>query len=128
MHKLGTALGTCTFPRSFQAWALLSVAAWTQLVHICEQVSFQVGHSNFYSSDYSSESLLYVFLRLNSDSIVSARFLFHIRGLLLPTLWSKPISYECISTTQTCKFILTVCVLYSSKLVQNFLPGSYMPV
>ena len=28
----------------------LSVTAWTQLVHICEQVSFQVGHSNFYSS------------------------------------------------------------------------------
>ena len=48
VHKLGTGLGTCvaTFPSSFQVcMGTLSVTASTQLVHFCEQVSFQVGHS-----------------------------------------------------------------------------------
>ena len=36
--------------KQFPSLGTLSVTAWTQLVHICEQVSFQVGHSNFYSS------------------------------------------------------------------------------
>ena len=48
VHKLGTGLGTCvaTFPSSFQVcMGTLSVTALTQLVHFCEQVSFQVGHS-----------------------------------------------------------------------------------
>ena len=37
--------------KQFTSLGTLSVTAWTQLVHICEQVSYQVGHSNFYSSD-----------------------------------------------------------------------------
>ena len=36
--------------KQFPSLGTLSVTAWTQLVHICEQVSFQVGHSNFYGS------------------------------------------------------------------------------
>ena len=36
--------------KQFPSLGTLSVTAWTQLVHICEQVSFQVGHSNIYSS------------------------------------------------------------------------------
>ena len=41
--------------KQFPSLGTLSVTAWTQLVHICEQVSFQVGHSNFYSSDGSMQ-------------------------------------------------------------------------
>ena len=37
--------------KQFPSLGTLSVTAWTQLVHICEQVSFQVGHSNFYGSE-----------------------------------------------------------------------------
>ena len=40
--------------------SIISVTAWTQLVHICEQVSFQVsfqvGHSNFYSSAHRCDN------------------------------------------------------------------------
>ena len=32
--------------KQFPSLVTLSVTAWTQLVHICEQVSFQVVHSN----------------------------------------------------------------------------------
>ena len=45
--------------KQFPSLGTLSVTAWTQLVHICEQVSFQVGHSNFYSSGkYTVRSLI----------------------------------------------------------------------
>ena len=36
--------------KQFSGLGTPSVTAWTQLVHICEQVSFQVGNSNLYCS------------------------------------------------------------------------------
>ena len=43
MHKLGTGLGTCVhFQAVSQLGYSISFKAWTQLVHICEQVSFQL--------------------------------------------------------------------------------------
>ena len=43
--------------KEFPSLGTLSVTAWTQLVHICEQVSFQVGHSNFYSSATNGQTI-----------------------------------------------------------------------
>ena len=50
--------GTCTswaltwahvfISKWFLSLVTLSVTAWVLLVHICEQVSFQVGHSNLH--------------------------------------------------------------------------------
>ena len=49
--------------KQFPSLGTLSVTAWTQLVHICEQVSFQVGHSNFYSSvSVYIYNLMFVFI------------------------------------------------------------------
>ena len=50
--QIGHWLGHVYISKQFPSLGTLSVTAWTQLVHICEQVSFQVGHSNFYSSDH----------------------------------------------------------------------------
>ena len=46
MHRLGTGLGHVYISKQFPSLGTLSVTAWIQLVHICEQVR----HSNFYSS------------------------------------------------------------------------------
>jgi len=47
--QIGHWLGHVYISKQFPSLSTLSVTAWTQLVHIYEQVSFQVGHSNFYS-------------------------------------------------------------------------------
>ena len=48
-------LGHVYISKQFPSLGTLSVTAWTQLVHVCEQVSFQVGHSNLYSSGADAE-------------------------------------------------------------------------
>ena len=44
--------------KQFPSLGTPSVTAWTQLVHVCEQVSFQVGNSNLYCSAYFPWPLL----------------------------------------------------------------------
>ena len=48
--QIGHWVGHVYISKQFPSLDTLSVTAPTQLVHICEQVSFQVGHSNLYSS------------------------------------------------------------------------------
>ena len=48
--QIGHWLGHVYISKQYLSLGTPSVTAWTWLVHICEQVSFQVGHSNLYSS------------------------------------------------------------------------------
>ena len=62
--------------KQFLSLVTLSVTAWTWLVHICEQVSFQVGHSKLYSSD-SNSSYYSVDISLSTNQQL---YLWHFSG------------------------------------------------
>ena len=54
--------------KQFPSLGTPSVTAWTQLVHICEQVSFQVGNSNLYCSAAQHSNKTWLFNALYNNS------------------------------------------------------------